>query len=167
MTHDRDPKTTSELFIRQSLNRLRHDYLPKIRRCLDDLDEGQIWWRPHATSNSVGNLVVHLAGNIRQWMVHGLGGAEDRRERDAEFSRTEGFDADALFAQLDEAVTEAEAVIKNLSDEALHDSHVIQGYQNTGLSAVYHVVEHFAGHTGQIIWITKMLSERDLGFYRH
>ena len=154
-----------ELFLRQSINRLRHDYLPKIRRCLDQLSTEQIWWRPNDESNSIGNLILHLAGNLRQWVVVGLPGLEDDRQRDVEFATRDGLDADQLFARLEQTVRDAEDVFGVMTETDLRTEVVIQGFRTTGLGVVYHVVEHFSGHTGQILWITKMLRGEDLRFY--
>ena len=159
------PHSLCELFLRQSVNRLRHEYLPKIRICLDALDESQVWWRPNDAANSIGNLLLHLEGNLRQWMVHGLGGAIDVRRRDGEFEARNGKTKAELLVRLERVIREAEEVIANQDESSLVRRATIQGYWTTGCAAIYHVVEHFSGHTGQIIWITKMLTGRDLRFY--
>jgi len=157
-------------FCKQILTHGRHSlqahHLPRIARCLAMLSEQEIWWRAHATSNSVGNLVLHLEGNVRQWIISGLGGAPDRRERDTEFAARGPISRRVLLARLRSTVGEACRVLKKLSARDLAREYTIQGFRLTGLSAVSHVTEHFAYHTGQIIQVTKVKRRRDLGFTR-
>jgi uncharacterized damage-inducible protein DinB len=119
------------------------------------MPEGHLWWRPNASSNSAGNLLLHLAGNVRQWIVSGVGGAPDVRTRDAEFAAHDGPPLSALLDQLDATCAEACAVLAALDPGALLAPRQIQGRTTTVFAAVYHVVEHFAGHTGQLILLAK------------
>jgi uncharacterized damage-inducible protein DinB len=139
----------------------------RIESCLDRLDGEQIWARGGENENAVGNLVLHLAGNVRQWLVSGVGGKPDIRERDAEFAARGGASVEELKQRLRAAVTEAVAAIGGLSAERLTERVTIQKYEQTVLEAIYHVVEHFSMHTGQIQFATKMLTGADLGFYSH
>jgi uncharacterized damage-inducible protein DinB len=135
----------------------------RIETCLAKLTPEQIWTRGADTENAVGNLVLHLAGNVRQWIICGVGGAEDRRDRDSEFDARSG--ADAL-ERLRSAVSEAVAVLAELPHSTLAEFRTIQKHWDvTVLEAIYHVVEHFSMHTGQIIFATKLLTGADLGFY--
>lgn len=152
-------------FLDVSREKLEGEYLPKIRRCLADLEPADVWWRPNSSSNSVGNLMLHLAGNTRQWIVSGVGGAEDVRRRPREFARREG-DPEEVFVRLRETVEEACSVLGDLDPARLEEARTIQGMRVTVLEAVYHVVEHFSMHTGQIVYATKLRTGRDLGFYR-
>jgi uncharacterized damage-inducible protein DinB len=165
MLGERQPTPGLE-FVHQSRRYLKEEFLPKIRRALDGLALEDIWWRPNEESNSIGNLILHLAGNARQWVVAGIGGAPDLRERQAEFDRREGLTGEELLDLLSEALQEVDAVLAELPQESLHEERVIQGLPNTVLGALYHVVEHFSMHTGQIIYIAKLHSGIDLGFYR-
>lgn len=152
-------------FLDQSRASLRGDYLPKIEGALAPFSAADLWWRPNGASNSAGNLVLHLAGNVRQWIVSGLGGAADRRDRAAEFAATGGVSREEALAGLRAAVGDACAVLERLDAGTLAAHHTIQGNAVTGLYAVYHVVEHFAMHTGQIVWLVKARTAEDLGFY--
>lgn len=152
-------------FLEQSRACLTGEYLPKIRACCAELSREQLWWRPHEASNSIANLVLHLAGNVRQWIVAGVGGAADERRRAEEFSARGGLDADELLLRLEDAVLEADRALAALEPARLAEPVRIQGRDVTVQSAIYHVVEHFAGHTYQIVYITKMLTGSDLGFY--
>ena len=151
-------------FTRVSRHELNQRLL-RIEYCLEKLTLEQIWSREHEIENSVGNLVLHLCGNVRQWIVSGVAGAEDNRDRDAEFSRRETMAAEELARRLRETVEEANEILANLSPDEFLDKRKIQVYNVTVLNAVYHVVEHFGEHTGQIIWATKRMLGQDLNFY--
>ncbi len=156
----------AEAFLAQARHSLLHYHLPRITRCLNLLSPEQIGWRPHPTSNSVGNLALHLSGNVRQWIISGLGGAPDRRQRDQEFAARGPMPRAALLKRLGATVTEACRALHRLRPADLARPHSIQGFRVSGFEAVHHVVEHFAYHTGQIIFATKLLRGEDLGFTR-
>jgi len=139
----------------------------RIETCLDKLTMEQVWARGDENENAIGNLVLHLCGNVRQWIVSGVGGRPDIRNRDAEFEARGGVAVTELRERLRETVAEAAAVIRSVALERLTERLVIQNYEVSVLEAILHVVEHFSGHTGQIIFATKMLTGADLGFYRH
>jgi Protein of unknown function (DUF1572) len=141
-------------------------YFPRIVRCLQLLSEKEIWWRPNAASNAAGNIVLHLCGNIRQWIISGLGGAQDVRERDEEFAERGPIPRRLLIALLKETVQEACKTIDTLPAEALEREFLIQGYQVSGLVAASQVAEHFSYHAGQIIYLTKLKRGKDLRFTR-
>ena len=153
-------------FLAQSREYLTGHYLPKIRSAVAPLAEPDLWWRPNDASNSIANLMLHLAGNIRQWIVSGVGGAPDSRERAGEFARRDGLLKDELLTVLSGAVHDADVVLARISRAALAESRTIQGRDVTVLAAIYHVVEHFGMHTGQIAYISKLRTGKDLGFYR-
>lgn len=155
-------------FIARSRWFLSNECLPKIGASVARLGDGDLWWRPNPASNSVGNLVLHLAGNVRQWIVSGVGDAPDMRDRAAEFAAEEGPDAPdaaAAMAVLEAAVRDADAVLAALAPARLDERITVQGRDVTVLEAIYQVVEHFALHAGQIAYVAKMRSAADLGFY--
>jgi uncharacterized damage-inducible protein DinB len=154
-----------EAFIAHARSLLMGDYLPKIERCLERLTDADAWWRASEESNSVGNLILHLSGNARQWIVSGLGGTSDLRVRQAEFDERALLPRAELLARLKETLAEVDAVLSALDTSSLMERRPVQGHEVTGLEAVFHVVEHFSMHTGQIILLTKMLSRKDLRFY--
>ncbi|HWZ54444.1 MAG TPA: DinB family protein [Verrucomicrobiae bacterium] len=153
-------------FVEVSQNSLSKQYLPRIEKCLRRLSEDEIWWRPNPSSNSAGNLVLHLCGNVRQWVISGLGSAEDLRERDLEFAEHGPIPRDRLITQLRRTVQEACRVLGRVRESLLTKRHEIQGFRVSGLYAVLHVVEHFSHHAGQIIYITKLKRGEDLKFTR-
>jgi uncharacterized damage-inducible protein DinB len=157
---------TAKLFLASSNDLLSKHNLPRIVKCLEQLSEEEIWWRPNPASNSAGNLVLHLCGNVRQWIISGLGGVEYKRERDREFAEQGPIPREALVTQLRRTVQEACRVLGRLSDDSLSRKYKIQGFRVTGLDAAFHVAEHFGYHTGQIIYITKLKRAQDLKFTR-
>ena len=152
-------------FIAQARSLLREDYLPKIERCVSLLSDEQIWWRANPSSNSIGNLLLHLSGNVRQWIVVGLGGAVDARNRDAEFAEREMIPREAVIDRLRQTLAEADQTLAAFDTERLIDHFRIQNMGVSALEAIFHVVEHFSMHTGQIILLAKMFAEIDLEFY--
>jgi uncharacterized damage-inducible protein DinB len=152
-------------FLDRSRHYLAVEYPTKIRRCLDVLPHDAVWRREDEQSNSVGNLLLHLAGNVRQWIVSSVGGASDARYRRGEFEARQGGDAEALFTALRRTLDEADAVIATLTSETLMERRTIQGREVSVLEAVFHVVEHFALHTGQIILLTKRHAPGRIHFY--
>jgi hypothetical protein len=156
----------AQLFLDFSRQKLLGQYWPRVRACVEPLSDEQVWWRPNEASNSIGNLILHLNGNVRQWLVDSFNRSEDMRDRPVEFSRREGIPASELLATLEATMSESAKVLDRLTVEELLAPYEIQGYHVHGLDAVYQVVEHFGLHYGQIAYITKSLSGRDLGFYR-
>ena len=142
-------------------------FMDRIDACVRQLTPEQIWRRANTNQNAVGNLLLHLNGNVRQWILHGVGGQTDLRDRDAEFEAKDGRDASELLARLRATVEEAAALIRQLPAGRLMEHTQNQGYDCSVLAAIYHVVEHFAGHTFQIIYATKLFTGEDLGFYAH
>jgi uncharacterized damage-inducible protein DinB len=154
-----------QTFIASARGYFAEDYLPKIERCLELLTDEQIWWRANPQSNSIGNLLLHLSGNVRQWIVCGVGGDTDKRDRDSEFAEKSLISRADLMARLKQTLAAADAALARLDAGTLLERTVIQGLDVTILGAVFHVVEHFSMHTGQIIMMAKMFAEVDLGFY--
>ena len=155
----------SEAFVARARTLLTDEYLPKIERCLERLTEEQIWWRANENSNSIGNLALHICGNARQWIVSGLGGVPDARTRQAEFDRRESLERAELATLLRRSVEEIDQVLAAFDRERLGDTFHIQNKDSTALEAIFHVTEHFSMHTGQIILLTKLLTDADLRFY--
>jgi hypothetical protein len=139
----------------------------RVEICLGKLTADQVWMRGSENDNAIGNLVLHLNGNVRQWIVSGVGGAEDIRVRQAEFDARGGAQPQELARLIHGTVEEAVAIIQALPPSRLAEQREIQGYQVTVLEAIYQVVEHFSGHTMQIIFITKMATGEQLGFYSY
>jgi uncharacterized damage-inducible protein DinB len=165
MTAQTEPDS-ARLFLGFSRLKLMEEYWPRLRDCVESLTDEQVWWRPNEASNSVGNLLLHLNGNVRQWLVTSFNRHTDSRDRSAEFKQRESIPAATLLAQLGATLQEASKVLSRLTEAQLTAPMEIQGYKVSGLEAVCHVVEHFAQHYGQIVYITKMLRGADLGFYR-
>lgn len=139
---------------------------PRLCSCLDELSDEQIWWRPNQASNSVGNLLLHLNGNLRQWVLQALGGVENVRDRTSEFEASGPAPGSELRAKLEATLREIDTLLQRLTPQDLLTKHDIQVYQDVpGMQAIYHVVEHFSMHYGQILYISKLVRAEDLGFY--
>jgi hypothetical protein len=130
--------------------------LDKITHCLGQLRDDQVWWRPRPSLNSIGNLVLHLCGNVRQWLVAGLGGAADARDRPAEFAERGPIPKAALLRGLEACVTEAQAVLARQTAADFLRARRIQGFDVTGLAALFSSVPHFRGHTQEIVHLTRV-----------
>lgn len=152
-------------YLAYSRRRLSGEYLPRLLRCIDEMSDEDLWWRPAENANSAGNLVLHLAGNVRQWIVSGIGGKPDARDRNSEFSERGPVARMELVGRIVSAVRDADAALAAFEPSRLMESRRIQVYDVTCLDAVSHVVEHFAQHLGQVIYITKLRRRIDLKFY--
>jgi uncharacterized damage-inducible protein DinB len=152
--------------IAECRRRLFTESLPRIRQCLGELTVEEIWARPNVHTNSVGSLILHLAGNVRQWILAGLGGAPDIRERQSEFDAPGPMPTAELLGRLEAVMSEVSAVLDRLDPASLLVPRRVQGFTESGLSILVHVVEHFSYHTGQIAYIVKARKDVDLGFYR-
>ena len=155
----------STLFLEHSRQKLCEQYWPRLKGCVESLTEEQLWWRPNEACNSIGNLLLHLNGNVRQWLVASFNRLEDSRNRPVEFSQRESISASTLLDRLGATMQQAEEVLARLPRDDLLARYEIQGYQVSGLDAVYQVVEHFGLHYGQVLYIVKTLNGADLGFY--
>jgi len=154
------------LFLDYSVKKLEQ-LAGRIDDCLGRLSDEQIWRRDAENENAVGNLVLHLCGNLGQWIGHGVAGRPDTRRRAEEFTERGPLPAGELRRRLRETVADAAGVVSRLDPERLAERIVVQGYAISVLEAVYHAVEHFAQHTGQIIYATKHMTGEDLAYYAH
>lgn len=154
----------SSEFISQSVLHIEES-LPRIQKCLGELTEEELWQRPNNSSNSIGNLVLHLCGNIRQYIISGLGKQTDNRNRDSEFSASGGYTKGELEKKITQTINNAVKVIKNLNENDLTEIISVQGYKPSGIAVIVHVTEHLSYHTGQITFWTKCLKDKDMGYY--
>jgi uncharacterized damage-inducible protein DinB len=158
------PGELAREFISESTKRIVES-MDRVKRCVHEIGENEVWIRPNESSNSVGNLLLHLSGNIGQYILSGLGGDSDTRNREAEFSAGGGMGKHALLARLEDTVSDAVKIIGKLDEEQLLRVRSVQGFTLSGAGIVIHVTEHFSYHTGQIAFWTKGLKNKDLGFY--
>ena len=155
----------SEVFLASSVKRL-HQMSSHIEVCLGRLNDEQIWSRGGTHENAIGNLILHLCGKARQWIISGVGGAKDVRDRDAEFAANGEWTREQLLAHMKQTVDEAVTVLRAVTPERLTEIVTPQNQTVPALEAIYQVVAHFQQHTGQIIFATKILSGEDLGLVR-
>jgi uncharacterized damage-inducible protein DinB len=151
-------------FISQAIHRI-HKNTEKLAACMKQLDEKEVWVSPNENMKSIGNLILHLCGNIRQYIISSLGRSEDVRERNLEFSTNGGYSKKDLMTMLETTVGKSVDIIRHMSPEELMQNRMVQGMAYTGIGIVVHVSEHYSCHSGQIILMTKLLKNIDLGFY--
>ncbi len=149
----------AEQFIAQSRGFLSSDYLPKLERCLEALRDEDVWWRANEGSNCIGNLLLHLDGSTRAWIMGVAGDSPSPRDRQREFAEREQIPRAELISRLRQTLAEADEVLARLDVAALLERRQARGEEVTVLWAIYHAVEHFSMHTGQIIMLAKMRSE--------
>lgn len=136
-----------------------------IKKSLAEISEDEVWQKPNPSLNSIANLMLHLCGNISQYVISSLGETEDKRNRDDEFSVTGGLTKDELFTKLESVVDDAKRVIFNITPNQLVKMRSVQGFSFSGVGIILHAVEHYSYHTGQIAFWVKQLKNKDLGFY--
>ena len=158
--------SAEEIFIQFSADKLEQLH-GRIQDCIARLTPEQIWTRNSENENAVGNLVLHLSGNVRQWIGSGVAALPDNRQRDTEFDARGGMAPAELSELLKTRIADAIGIIREIPATRLTERITPQGHDVTVLEAIAHVVEHFSQHTGQIILLTKMLTGDDLGYYRH
>lgn len=154
----------AQTFIQQAIFRMEEN-LERIQKCLKELQEEEVWKRPNPSSNSVANLIIHLSGNITQYIIASLGEQEDQRDRDAEFAAKDGLSKSELANKMNQVIHQAILVIKTLDHSRLNKMHSVQGFDLSGIGIILHVVEHLSYHTGQITFWTKLLKDIDLAYY--
>jgi len=130
--------------------------LKKIDNCLEQLSDADLWWRQHESHNSIQNVILHLCGNLRQWIIHGVGGESDVRNRPLEFADRTARAKAELGALLKKTVAACDRVLRDFPPERLLESRRIQGFDTTVLSAIFDTVSHFVGHQHQIVYITRL-----------
>lgn len=153
---------TSQYFLDQSRWYFASSYLPKIEHCLAQLTDEDVWQRTNEASNSIGNLILHLSGNVQQWIVGGVGNLPYHRDREHEFGERGGFTRAELLARLKETLAKADQVLAEVDANGLLERKEIQGCDVTVMEATLRIVQHFALHTGQIMLLTKQLTGESL-----
>lgn len=159
MSSDRLPRTALSrgpcALVAQVAARYLEEYEDKIHLAVERLDEEQVWWRPAEGTNSVGNLILHLCGNLSLWILAGVGGEAYERHRDGEFAARRTQEREVLLGELAAVVRRATAVVRHLEEDDLERYLSVQGYDTNVLGAVFHAVEHMSYHTGQIVLLVK------------
>jgi uncharacterized damage-inducible protein DinB len=153
-----------DLFKEQIIFRLEEKQA-HLLKCIEQLSEEDIWWRPNESSNSVGNILLHLCGNIGQYIISSLGQQPDTRERDTEFEVREGFNKAILWKKMANTIEEACKVVAATSQEEMLRERIVQGFQFSGVGVALHAVEHLSYHTGQVVYLVKLLKDRQIGLY--
>ncbi len=154
-----------QAILTETRRRLFEDSIQRLKKCLNFLTEAEIWYKPNEQSNSVGNLCLHLCGNARQWLMSGLGGHEDIRQRQLEFDEKGPLASAQLVGMLDQLQVDLEEVLSKVTAEDLIGSYRVQGFEESGFGIVMHVVEHFSYHVGQVTYFVKAHKNLDTGYF--
>ena len=145
--------------------RLYDECMPRIKQCIELLSEEQLWLKPNQNSNSIGNLVLHVCGNIRQYVMSGIGGLPDVRERSAEFAESGPLPRQELYELMDLLLGDVDTVLTTINPQDLILIKKVQGFDMSVASILIHITEHISYHTGQIAYATKLMQDIDLRFY--
>jgi uncharacterized damage-inducible protein DinB len=159
-----DSNALGSLFLERARDYLATEYRTKLRCAVEALPPETLWQRPNPSSNSVGNLLLHLIGSSRQWIVSGVGGIPDTRNRSAEFAAQGGASASELVTELERTLVEIDRVLSTLTPGSLLERRIIQGRDVTVFEAILSVVQHFSHHVGQVIWIAKLHAPGSIQF---
>ncbi len=154
-----------EIIAEEFQRRIIEEGLDRIKKCCNILDDNELWYRHNPNTNSVGNLILHLTGNVRQYILAGIDRQDDIRTRDEEFDPNNRKPKDEIIEQLNGVIIRSNAVVKNLSQEQLSEERKVQGFDESVLSIIIHVIEHFSYHVGQITFFTKYIKDIDTGYY--
>jgi len=165
MARSEHTHVVAEALIAECRRRLFDESVPRLKTCLSLLSEDEVWFRPNEETVSVGNLVLHLCGNVRQWIVSALGGVTDTRKRAQEFAEPGPIATSVLLEKLDQTMADVSRVLKEIDPATLLETRKVQGFDESGVSILVHVVEHFSYHVGQISYIVKSRKALDLKYY--
>jgi len=156
---------SKQLIVREFEARVFHESYERIYKCLSMIEEKDLWKSPNKTIPTIGNLILHLCGNARQWVLSGLGDKEDNRNRDQEFVLHPNIKKSELIFLMENLKVNLKQTLEDLNPQSIDNIYSIQGFEVTGFSALIHVIEHFSYHTGQITLLTKWLTNKDTGYY--
>ena len=146
--------------VKEISNRMRA-LLERAEQAIGQLEDAQLWYRNHSTDNSIGNLVLHLVGNLRQWILGGIEDLPDTRDRPLEFSIKQGVSKTELLEMLHSTVEQSCRAIDSLPTSRITEAKHIQNTETTIAYALVMAVSHLGLHVGQIQFITKgMLKEK-------
>ena len=155
----------TDLIKQQAKFRINEESIPRILKCLSMLNIDEVWRKPNENTNSIGNLILHLEGNATQWILSTFTDHTDQRNRDYEFETTEKLSIEILTERLNNLKNKLEVCFNNLDENRLISTYTVQCFNETGVSILIHVIEHFSYHTGQITLLTKLLTNKAANFY--
>jgi len=157
--------SAKNMVVKEFERRVFEESYARIFKCLSLLSEEYVWFTPNRQVASAGNLILHLCGNARQWILSGIGGRPDNRDRDQEFIPQQNIRKSDLVFLLENLKVNIRMVLREMPEAKLTEPCYIQGFDETGFSALIHVIEHFSYHTGQITTLTKVITNKDTGYY--
>lgn len=152
--------------LKREVDRRLSEGATRVETCLSMISQEESWQKPGAQLVSVGNLVNHLCGNINQWVLKELGGEDYVRQRDSEFREITGEHPSVLASKLRTTIDQARSVVAKLAESDLDRVYTVQGFQETGVGILLHLVEHLSYHVGQITFYVKLTKGVDVGYYK-
>ena len=159
------PIDITQVLLQEVRRRIIEESVPRIKKCLHLLNEPQIWHRPNKQTVSIGNLVLHLMGNMQQWVLSGIDGQPDHRHRSQEFAETGPIPTEKLIRDLDSLMVDVEQALSRITPEMLIEERDVQGFEESVMAILIHVTEHFSYHTGQITYYVKSTLNVDTQYY--
>jgi uncharacterized damage-inducible protein DinB len=154
-----------QLLIKEFDKRVFEESYERIYKCLSMIEERDLWRSPAQNIPPIGNMILHLCGNARQWILSGIGNKPDNRERDQEFVIQANIKKSELIFLLQNLKVNIRQTLDEMDSSFLQSQHAIQGFDVSGFSIVVHVIEHFSYHTGQITTLTKWLTQKSTDYY--
>lgn len=145
--------------------RIIEEGLSRIIQCVDQLNDEQLWYKHNSNTNSIGNIILHLCGNVKQYIESGIGQQPDFRDRPSEFLPSSQINREELINKITSVANNANKVIQRINEDALSEDRKVQGFDENVLSIIIHVIEHFSYHVGQITFFTKYINNIDTGYY--
>jgi hypothetical protein len=149
--------TPAALFLSETRNQLR-DAVVKIEHCLGQLTDAELALNDGLRPNSVQTQLLHVAGNVRQWIIVPLTCGDDHRDRAAEFAPRPALPRAELWAEFTQTLAEADAALAAFPPERLAEPILVQGFATTYLGAIYDSTAHLVGHMQQIVLLTRQFS---------
>ncbi|MFN5149474.1 MAG: DinB family protein [Flavobacteriia bacterium] len=156
---------TKSLLVKEFEERVFNESYERIYKCLSMIDEKDLWRSPNEGIPTIGNMILHLCGNARQWILSGIGGRPDNRDRDQEFIIQSKIKKSELVFLLENLKVNLKQTIREMDPKTIDKKYLIQGFDVTGFSVLVHVIEHFSYHTGQITTLTKWLTNKQTDYY--
>ncbi len=149
-----------------SINEHLNTIAERLIICLDAVDDEELWVDFTPDLSSPGNLVLHLIGNLNQYVLKTLGDKKFHRERAKEFCDKPGLSKEQLKKMFAATIRECYAIAGSLNEEQLSRMHKVQGFEHSGYGILIHATEHLSHHTGQFTWFCKYLFNADIDFYK-
>ncbi len=146
----------NDILLHALRTRITGAFPEQIRAAVAPLSDEQLWWRPNESSNSIGNVLLHLSGSLNHYLNRNLGALDFHRDRAAEFAERRAIPKAELLAAFEKMVASAEKTFDGLTPDRLADASPEPSMHSLLVEDLVNVAAHLAFHAGQIVWIAKM-----------